>query len=159
MESYYFVTFCEGKASLPIEIQLHTHSKTILKSYYVKKNVFVQESLPKAESILPQNRLPSQVYVVNSKLLNGIISSDCAMYSTMKILTIPTRLGTILMANIKFWADKASKRQVSYLKNGTLHVVTASHIIMVKRELFTIDLCDLNLFCGSKNNHRLQKCQ
>ena len=47
------------------------------------------------------------------------------------------------MTDIKFWADKASKRQVSYLKNRTLHVVTASHIIMVKLEPFTVDHCDL----------------
>ena len=31
---------------------------------------------------------------------------------TMKILAMPGRLSTILMANIKIWTNKGSKRQV-----------------------------------------------
>ena len=91
----HFDAFCEGKSN-------YTYAKTIV-------NYVAAEG----GSFLRRNRLRSTVTSLRGEAVD-IESFLPILQRTMKTLTMPGRLGTILMADRKFcnWADKTSKRQV-----------------------------------------------
>ena len=99
--------FARGKFHCSLKSN-YTLSRTIVESYYVEKCLCSRKSakgrkLSSSESSTVASLRGEAVYMESFLPI---------LQCTMKILTMPGRLGTILMADIKFWADKASKRQV-----------------------------------------------
>ena len=96
-ESYnLFDALCEGKASLHIEIQL-IHSKTHLKSYYVEKCL-------RSRKLAEGKKISSSAIVYFASLHGEAVDMENflqILQRTMKILGMPGRLSTILMADIK----------------------------------------------------------
>ena len=85
----------------------YTHSKTHLKSYYIEKCLRLRKFAKDEDFFLG--------IVYFASLHGEVVDMENflqILQCTMKILAMPDRLSTILMANIKNLADKASKRQV-----------------------------------------------
>ena len=86
----------------------YIHSKTHLKSYYVEKCL-------RSRKLAEGEKISSSAIVYFASLHGEAVDMENflqILQRTMKILAMPGRLSTILMANIKNWADETSKRQV-----------------------------------------------